>query len=155
MEIYELKEKDGNNENVKLSRIYLQLKELLEELKSKELPQNVVESINHAIEELNSTVYTGNRLLKLLKKNQTKIIGLLEREVKIVPKGHYRNQWLILGMSIFGIPLGIVLGLSVFGDISLFPIGFPIGIVIGIAIGSNMDKKAQKEGRQLTAEMYP
>jgi len=153
MEIYELKEKDGVAEDVKVNRIYLQFKELLKELRKKELPQKIVESINHAIEELNSTERADNKLLKLLKRNQAKILELLDKELKIVEKGHYKGLWLVLGMSAFGIPIGIVLGLTILGDVSYFPVGFPFGIIIGIAIGHKMDKKALKEGRQLAVEI--
>ena len=149
MEIFELKEKDNIYENVKLSRSYLQFSELLKKLRRKALPQKIVESVNCMVKELNSTECTGKKLQKLLNLNQAKILGLLEKELKIVPKGHYRNIWFILGMSIFGIPIGMALGLFIFGDVSYFPMGFPIGMIIGIVIGSGMDKKALKEGRQL------
>jgi hypothetical protein len=57
-----------------------------------------------------------------------------------------------IGMSAFGIPLGVAFGTSL-GNMGLLGIGIPIGMVIGMAIGSGMDKKAFEEGRQLDLEM--
>ncbi|MFY8110592.1 MAG: hypothetical protein ACOVKP_01170 [Flavobacterium sp.] len=83
---------------------------------------------------------------------QTKIIKLLEKELKIVPKNYYRNLWSALGMSVFGLPMGAALGLSI-GNIGLLGIGLPIGMLIGMLVGSQMDKKAFQEGRQLAIEI--
>ena len=153
MEIYELKEKNGISDNVKLNRIYIQFQEILKELRKKELPEKIIELINQKIDELNSTSCTDKELKKLFKKKQAKIIELLEKETKIVPKNHYRNLWLAVGMSAFGLPLGVVFGLTVMNNIAFLGAGIPIGMVIGIALGSEMDKKALKEGRQLDLEI--
>jgi len=55
---------------------------------------------------------------------------------------------MILGMSSFGIPLGVAFGFSV-GNLALLGIGIPIGMAIGIGFGTYLDKKAKEEGRQL------
>jgi hypothetical protein len=149
MDIIELTEKDGISDSVKLNRIYVQFREILNELRKKELPQEIIGLINHDIEDINSTSCIGEELRKLFKKKQTKILKILEKELKIVPKVYYRNLWLSLGISIFGIPLGMIIGLVGFGNIAFFSIGIPIGMCIGIVMGSEMDKKALKEGRQL------
>ena len=151
MNIIGLKERQNISGNIKLSRIYDQLGELLKELKKKELPHKVIESINQDIEELNSTTLTGNELRRLVKQKQTKIIKLVEKKLKITPKNYYRNLWLVLGMSL-GSGIGAVFGISI-GNIGLLGIGVPIGMVIGIAVGTAMDKKAFEEGRQLNIEV--
>ena len=150
MIIDELKEKDGISENLKLSRIYLQFGELLKQLKQKDLPQGIIEMLNQDIEEINSTSLTGNDLRKVIKRKQTKILKILEKELKIVPKDHYRNLWLAVGTSTFGIPIGMAFS-SVFADnlLSFLVVGIPVGMVIGMSLGSNMDKKAYNEKRQL------
>lgn len=152
MNIIELKERQNISDNIKLSRIYVQLGELLKELKNKELTPEIIKSINHDIEELNSTFLINNELRNLAKRKQTKIIKVVEKELKIVPKNYYRNLWLVVGMSAFGLPIGVAFGLSI-GNIGLLGIGLPIGMGIGIAIGSGMDKKAFEEGRQLDIEI--
>ena len=145
MNIIEPIERQNISGNIKLSRIYDQLGELLKELKRKEIPHKIIESVNQDIEELNSTTLTDNELRKLIKQKQTKIIKLVEKELKFTPKNHYRSLWFVLGM-IFGAGIGPGFGIS-------FGISIPIGMVIGIAVGSAMDKKAFEEGRQLDVEI--
>jgi hypothetical protein len=152
MSIIELKEERQNiRSNIKLSRIYDQLGELLKELKNKKLPDKIIEAINQDIKELNSTTVTGNELRRLVKQKQSKIIKLVEKELKITPKNYYRSLWLVLGMSL-GSGIGVVFGISV-GNMAFLGIGIPIGMGIGIAIGTAMDKKAFEEGRQLNIEV--
>jgi predicted RND superfamily exporter protein len=152
MNIIELKSRQNISTDIKLSKIYSQFEVLLSELKRKELPSKFIESVNQDIEELNSTSLTDNELRKLVKKKQTRIIKLAEKELKIVPKNYYRNLMLAVGMSVFGLPIGVAFGLSI-GNMGLLGIGLPIGMVIGIAIGSIIDKKAFEEGRQLDVEI--
>ena len=80
-----------------------------------------------------------------------RIIELLEKKHKIVPKKFYLNRWLALGMAVFGVPLGVVMGSSL-GNMAFIGTGIPIGMVIGMALGADMDKKALKEGRQMDIE---
>ncbi len=152
MNLLELHKKENLTENIKLSEVYIQLEELLKELNKKKLSPQVVEHINLEIKELNTSSLTDSRLLKFAKEKRTKIIRLLEKEHKIVPKNYYRNLWLVLGMSAFGLPLGVVFGLMT-SNMGLLAIGLPIGMAIGIAVGTKMDNKAQEEGRQLQIEI--
>ena len=94
----------------------------------------------------------GTALSHLIKKKQNKIIKLTEKELKIVPKNYYRNLWMVLGMSAFGLPLGVAFGLSL-GNIGLLAIGLPIGMAIGTLVGSKLDKKALESGKQLDIEL--
>jgi predicted RND superfamily exporter protein len=152
MNIIELKERQNISDDIKLNRIYVQFGELLKELAKKDLPLKIIDSINQDIEEINSTSLTNNELIKLVKLKQTKIIKIVEKELKIVPKNYYRNLWLALGLSVFGLPIGVALGLSI-GNMGLLGMGLPIGMVIGIVVGTGMDKKASEEGRQLDVEI--
>lgn len=151
MNIVEPKERLDLSGNIKLSRIYDQLAELLKELKKKELPHRVIESVNQDMEELNTATLTGIELRRLVKQKQTKIINLVEKELKITPKNHYRSLWFILGISL-GSGIGVCFGIII-GNMGLLGIGIPIGMVIGMAIGSAMDRKAFEEGRQLNVEI--
>ena len=89
---------------------------------------------------------------KQIKKSQARIIKLIEKEHKLVTKNHYRNTWLAVGMSAFGIPLGAAFGASL-GNMAFIGIGIPVGMAIGIAIGTGMDKKAFEEGKQIDLEL--
>jgi hypothetical protein len=152
MNIIELKDRQNLSDDSKLSRIYIQFGELLNQLRKKNLPPSIIERVNQDIEELNTKSFTANDFRKLIKQKQTKIIKQLEKELKIVPKNYYRNIWLAVGMSVFGLPIGVAFGVSI-GNMGLLAIGLPIGMAIGILVGSRMDKKAFEENRQLDIEI--
>lgn len=152
MTIIELIQKPENDSNIKLKEAYLQFEKLLMELRKRELPVSFLVSINKDIEELNSTSKSGNELRKIVKDKQTRIIKVLEKDLKLVPQNYYRNIWLAVGMTAFGLPLGVAIGLSL-KNMAFIGIGLPIGLPIGILVGTRMDKKAFKEGRQLDLEI--
>jgi hypothetical protein len=131
-------------EGSKLSKAYNQLQLLLSELEQRDLPQEVIDQINHNITELKAGEFTK----KSLNKTETEILTVLETQLDLVPKDHYRRKWLALGMMIFGVPIGVVFG-SLIGNIGMLGVGIPIGLAIGIGIGTQKDKKALEEGRQL------
>jgi hypothetical protein len=60
---------------------------------------------------------------------------------------------MVVGMSVFGLPLGVAVGVSI-GQMGFLAIGLPVGMGIGIALGSYLDNKAKKEGRQLDVELH-
>ncbi len=152
MKIIALKNRPNISNDIKLNKIYSQFEDLLKELEKKVLTQNIITFINDCIEQINSSSLEGQELRKLVKQKQTTILKKLEKELKIVPKNYYRNLWIILGMSAFGIPFGMAFGLSI-GNLGFLGLGMPIGMAIGAAIGSKMDKKALEEGRQLGLEV--
>ncbi|KGO86987.1 hypothetical protein Q765_08495 [Flavobacterium rivuli WB 3.3-2 = DSM 21788] len=151
MNTIELKERNDINDNIKLKNSYTQFGALIAELRKRELPDVVAEYINEEVKSLNE-LPTGVELIKALKKKQTKIIQLVEKQLKVVPKNYYRNLWLALGLSAFGLPIGVAIALSL-GNMGLLGIGFPFGIAMGLAVGAGMDKKALNEGRQLDIEI--
>ena len=152
MDIIAFQPKIETKQEDKLYKACIKFKELLSELRKKELDADLIKSVNREIEYLN-TISDSSKLLKSqIKKKQSTIIKLVEKEAKLVVKNHYRNLWLAIGMAVFGIPLGVAFGATL-GNMAFLGIGLPIGFTIGIAIGSNMDKKAKEEGRQLDFEM--
>ena len=136
----------------KLFKSYNQFVELHNELKKRELSEDLIKSVNLSVDKINSSTLKDKQLIKFIKKEQSSILKQIAKEHKIVPKNYYRNLWLALGMSAFGLPIGVALGLSV-GNIGLLAIGLPIGMAIGLAFGSSLDKKALNEGRQLDIEI--
>ncbi|HPI19196.1 MAG TPA: hypothetical protein PKY56_02395 [Candidatus Kapabacteria bacterium] len=152
MKINELNQKPDIENDVKLKKVYIQFEKLLFELRKKDLPDGLVTSINDDIEELNSTSASGDELRKVIKKIQAKMIKILEKEVKLVPKNYYSNLWLAIGTGSFGVPIGVAFG-AMLGNMAFLGIGLPIGLAIGFSIGSGMDKKAYEEGRQLDVEI--
>lgn len=152
MKIKKLDRIPGIDENEGLMKAFNQLDKVLNELREKEVPDEVISSINNAIDETNNFKGSGKELKKQIRKAQSGMLKLIEKKLKIVPKNHYRNIWLVVGMSAFGIPIGIALGASQ-GNNGMIGAGLPIGMVIGIAVGTSMDKKALREGRQLDLEL--
>ncbi len=139
-------------ENTRESKAYLQFEKLLSELSKRNLPDEVLASINKEIEEINSISVSGSILMKEVKKKQTGILKLVEKDLKLVPKAHYRNMWLAGGLSAIGLPIGVTFGLAL-GNMAFLGLGLPIGLAIGSAVGAGMDKKAFEEGRQLDVEI--
>ena len=130
MDIKELNKTPNIEQNIKLNRRFMQFEKLIDELKTKELPDEIVEFINTNIDEINSSSNSEKELKKKLKKAQSRIIRLVVKELKIVTKNHYRNFWSFLVAGI-----GFVI-LSTYG--TSFGI---IGTVIGFLIGRILKQK--------------
>ena len=152
MQLTELKQNENAAKSAKSNLYHTQIEYILRDLDGRDLPDYVIKSINADIEDINATTKTDYALHNLLKKKQKEIVTLLEKEMKIVPINHYRNLWMVIGMSAFGIPIGAAFGISI-GTLGMMGFGIPIGMVIGIALGSSMDKKALADGRQLSIEV--
>lgn len=152
MEINQLNLNPEKINNQKLKSLYAQFEEILDKIKQKKISYQTIYFINREIDQANSTALRDTSLFKLLKDKQNIIIKHLEKEHKIVPKNYYKNLWLAVGMTAFGLPMGIVLGLLI-GNIGLMAIGLPIGLGIGAAVGTLMDKKALQDGRQIDVEI--
>ncbi|MBS2097699.1 hypothetical protein [Carboxylicivirga linearis] len=152
MKLIELTLREELNYDSKCGKRLRIFNSLLIEIAKKELPDSIVEQINDSIRAINTHPSVDKPLDKAIKAHQLKILKLLEKHLKIVPKNHYRNLWLAIGMAIFGIPIGVAFG-TVFHQMAFLGIGLPIGLSVGMAIGAGMDKKAQEEGRQLDVEL--
>jgi hypothetical protein len=152
MGINELRKRKGIGENKQLIDAYIQFEKLLTQLRKRKLPDEVVQAINTNLDLIDPDPGTEEDLRKQLRKTQSDILKLIEKELKLVPKNHYRNVWLALGIAAFGVPLGVVFGASL-GNMGYLAIGIPFGLSIGLAIGTGLDKKAADEGRQLDVEI--
>jgi hypothetical protein len=139
---------DGYDSDKRLRRNYDLLNHLITELRDRELNQVAIEFINEEIRRVQNTSGSEKEKVKLYKRTFRIILKMLEKDHKIVPKYHYQNLWLAQGMAIFGIPIGVAIGLSQ-GNMAFIGVGLPLGIAIGAGIGVQMDKKARDEGRQL------
>jgi hypothetical protein len=125
--------------------------QLLKALESIEIPEPVLGAINEEVEKVNQAE-SKSILTAQLAKSFQKILKIAEKELNLVAQNHYRNMWLALGMTVFGIPLGVVFGASL-NNYGFIGIGLPIGFALGIAIGTKKDQEAQKQGRQLNIEI--
>lgn len=135
-------------EEEKLNKWVLRYKQLLHQLSLREIPDHVVVKINGKTEELNALGVSPKELSKAVQKKQEEIIRLIGKEMKLVPKHHYRNMWMAIGIAAFGIPIGTAFGSSV-DNLGILGVGLPIGL----AIGAGIDQKAFEEGRQIDLEV--
>ncbi|WP_291855373.1 hypothetical protein [Marinilabilia sp.] len=110
MEIKELNKRPEIEQDKRLIGSLSQFDNLLMELRKKELPEEIVKSINNGIDQINSVSESEKELRKQIKKTQTSILKLIEKKLKLVTKNHYRNTWLAVGMAAFGIPEQLVIG---------------------------------------------
>lgn len=148
MEYLELKRKPGTEGNKKLAKRYASLEKLFEALKKVEIPETPIESVNRDIEQINNFTGSEKELGKLILKSETRILRMVQKEAGMVPRGHYRMQWLAIGMAVFGVPLGVGIGMAL-DNLAFIGIGIPMGMVIGLAVGTAMDKQAAEKGKQL------
>jgi len=127
---------------------YDSFEKLLSALRQRAIPEEVVASINEDVGTLNQMDDSDKKWYKEMKKTRYRIVQRIHNKLKLVPKNYYRNQWMALGMTIFGLPLGIAFAFAI-DNMAFLAIGLPIGMPIGMAIGANKDQQAAKEGRQL------
>ncbi len=152
MELLKLTEIPGLEQSKKLKYKYDEFGLLIDLLSLRDLPSELVSSMNQYIERINSLSGTNKELLKQVRSAELTILKLIEKEKKLVPKNTYRTRWMAIGMSVFGVPIGIAFGASL-GNMAFLAIGIPLGMAIGIGLGTGMDKKALEEGRQLDIEI--
>ena len=126
----------------KTKSAYEQFERLIIEIKKKKLPEEIELVINKHITKLNAVSDADKKLRNEIRKEQSKIVGLLAQKLKIVPKNYFKKTWFVLGMTVFGLPIGAALGVSL-RNMAFLGIGLPVGMSIGLAMGSNMDKKAK------------
>ncbi|OEK07014.1 hypothetical protein [Roseivirga misakiensis] len=140
LEIASAKEEKSTTQKVldTLIKIFRQLEE-------REIDINTINQHTTAIHnELKSDALSYGQISKL----QTGLTQALLKEHGLSTKGYYQNLWMVLGMSMFGIPLGLIFGLTL-GSFAFFALGLPIGMPIGIAIGMQKEKEAQNAGTVL------
>jgi len=148
MKVTELKRKITITDDQKLADKFNYFIKLIDELNLRNLPEDVVVEINKEIDKINNHIGTNRELSGLLATSKSRLLRLIEKKLKLVPKGYYRNLWMVLGMAAFGIPLGVMYGFAL-DSMAFIGIGLPIGMVVGMAVGSTMDKKAATKGHQL------
>lgn len=150
--IQKLKETALTEESKKLKKRFKQFNLLVDEINKKEISEVFQQQINDMIGKLEGHKTTAKLFSINIRRTQTNLLRMLLKEYKIVPKNYFRNTWMAIGMSAFGIPLGVAFGGGL-NNMAFIGIGIPIGMVIGMAIGAEMDKKAEKENRQLNIQI--
>ena len=152
MNLYRLKNRPALQPESKAFKKQEKLNTLLAELETRNLPESLSNTINKKVEKLNDLEGSEKELLKQYVKFQQDVLRLVKEQCGLIAKNHYRNIWLPVGMSAFGIPLGTSFGLTL-GNMGFLGIGLPFGMAIGTAIGVQKDKAAAAEGKVLDVEI--
>ena len=152
MNLYRLKSRPALQPESKAFKKQEKLNTLLAELETRNLPESLSNTINKKVEKLNDLEGSEKELLKQYVKFQQDVLRLVKEQCGLIAKNHYRNIWLPVGMSAFGIPLGTSFGLTL-GNMGFLGIGLPFGMAIGTAIGVQKDKAAAAEGKVLDVEI--
>lgn len=135
-------------EDMRLRKRYDRLQGLLTALRTRALPDDLVFAINEELKQLNAPKTSPAHLRRALVQKELRILRLVEKKAKLVTPGYYRQMWTGLGMSAFGLPLGVAIGTSL-GNLAYLALGLPIGLAIGSLVGRQKDKQAAAENRQL------
>ncbi len=132
----------------KLTKRFTSLSNLIFSAGKHSLPDSMVMYFNQEIDSIGQFKGTTEETIQKLTAVQKDFLNKLEKEQKLVPKNHYRNIWLTLGIAVFGVPLGVAFGLLI-DNMAMLGVGLPIGLALGIGFGSFLDQKAKKQGNQL------
>lgn len=151
MQYTEIKRKNWADENIKAQQAYDSYDRLLKAISEKEIPEKIQKIVEMEISEVNAFEEGQGSVFVFIKKSQVTLLSVLESELGIVAKNHYRNQWMALGLAAFGIPLGVVLGMLA-DNYGLMGLGMAIGLPVGMLIGKKKDDKAAADGKQLDFE---
>lgn len=151
MNLTTLRQREGLEQFKKLVETYQQMQRLCDAILEKKLDETVIQKINVELDALNAIETVDDAFRKSIKKAEDKILKILEKDLKIVPINYYKTLWMILGMSAFGMPFGVLYGVII-GNMGMIGLGLPFGMAIGIFLGINLDKKALAQGKQLAFE---
>lgn len=136
-----LKETDNKRE-IKIYRSFITI---LSNLKSRDLADNKLLSIENELKILNLKAYPENKR-KYFSKKLNAFKGYLNEEFSLISDGYYTAIGMSLGMC-FGVAIGTSFGAS--GT----SMGLALGMLIGLAIGRTKDLEAEKQNRVLRTKI--
>jgi hypothetical protein len=93
-------------------------------------------------------ILSGDHDGKKLRLFYNQLLAKMKKEYQLITPKHYLKLFMLLGMTLFGVPFGFIFGAAL-GNMAFFGIGLPIGMPIGMAIGALKDKKALEQGKVL------
>ena len=152
MKVVSLKRRESAFDFPKADELYIQFNSFVDELNNRSISENTINAINREVEEINSFTESGVGMKSLILKKLAVILKLLEKEHKLVPKNYYQNNNLLKDSVVFGVPIGVVIGL-ITKDMAVISVGMVIAMAFSFVRGRIMDKKALKEGRQFSGEL--
>jgi amino acid permease len=149
MTIEKLKRRKNIDASRKLVKAYNKMQKLIDALNKKELSSEVIGHVNEHINLVNSFRGIEKDLIKNLKKSYSKILQFVVEKQTFVTRHHYRILWMGYGMLAGLVFSTVFTSIDFMGIGGSTGIGLSMGMLIGIVFGTNLDLKAEKEGRQL------
>lgn len=125
-----------------------EFEKLILELNRRNIPADVALQINEKIEALNRFEGPSKDYLKKTRSSKKGIFELLQKNLGLVPKEYYTNLWMPIGMTVLGLPIGMIL-FVITKNAAFIGLGLPIGLAIGSHHGKKLDKKAEEERKVL------
>jgi lipoprotein signal peptidase len=113
---------------------------ILSDLKTNPIIEKEPKLYEKTLDQINLDSSAANKG-KSYQKELHKYMKRLKDNFNLVSEGYYRNHGIAFGM-IIGISIG-----SAYSHSNGIAFGISLGMIFGMAIGSNMDTKAQKQGR--------
>lgn len=139
-----LKQKSSTTDNSNLKKWCNSTVNLLDAIEEKEIEFNSLTSVMERLPKLLSVDTKANQIRSVYSELTTKCM----KEFGYTTPKYYTTQWMVLGMTIFGAPFGLIFALAL-DSMAFFGIGLPIGMPIGLAVGAAKDKKAAADGKVL------
>lgn len=136
------------NSNTKLRKRLDYTANIFRELDQRQLDPKPFDSL---LKKLKSLLSQATIKPAEVTKYYSALLQFVRQEHGLVPQNYYRNLWMILGMTIFGLPFGMMFGFAL-DNFAFFSIGLPMGMPIGMAVGAGKDKKAKEDGLQMAVE---
>jgi hypothetical protein len=143
MELEHLQPENSDQLNKKEQKAVDHFNELIDALNDKEIDETTENYIKERI-----SIIKDNVTFNTIKKEESKILDFVNKELGYLAQNHYMSLWIALGMSAFGVPLGVAIGLAL-DQLGFMGIGIAVGLAIGVGVGSSKDKEAKKQGKQL------
>lgn len=124
------------------------LNDLIAALNAKDLDEGLREQVEALLRPAREASGSDKERRKRYRKVTNRVLALVQKQTKLVPRNYHRDLWMSLGLAVFGVPIGIAMG-SAMDNMGLMGAFMPIGLAIGLAVGAGMDKQAQQQGLQL------
>ncbi len=131
-------------------KIYQSFIDILFNLKSRDLTEPQLKSIEKKLDYLNLSSNSLNRK-KYFKRKITEFTTYLKKEFSFITEGYYTEMGIVFGMSL-GSGIGLALGIAFGGGEGIafgLPIGACFGMVMGLIIGTVKDAEAKEQKRVL------
>lgn len=149
-----IEEIQNRNKSVSQEKIRNALNDLVDIFIELDRRQLSSEGISDILKRLKGILIAESLHLKQIVRLKTDLLAILRKQYGLVTPKYYQTLWMVLGMTIFGIPFGLIFS-TILGNFAFSGIGLAFGMPIGLTVGITKDKKAEEEGLVLGGKNQP